>query len=85
MGARCQPVRMSSEGVLSWAELMRRVFARDVLACPRCNGRMRVLAAIEAPSVVEAILGCLGLPARPPPLSPARPLEAPELEFADPA
>ena len=70
---------------LSWAELMRRVFARDVLACPRCNGRMRVLAAIEAPSVVEAILGCLGLPARPPPLSPARPLEAPELEFADPA
>ncbi len=76
-GPRARPRR------LAWAELMRRVFARDVLACPRCNGRMRVLSAIEAPSVVEAILGCLDLPARPPPLSPARPLEAPEPAFTD--
>jgi hypothetical protein len=35
--------RMTS---MTWAELMRRVFAIDVLECPRCHGRMRVLAAV---------------------------------------
>lgn len=28
----------------SWAELLKRVFAIDVLECPRCHGRMRVYA-----------------------------------------
>jgi hypothetical protein len=27
----------------SWSELMRRVFALDVLECPRCFGRMRIV------------------------------------------
>ena len=30
-----------------WAELMRRVYLIDVLECPRCGGRMRILAAIH--------------------------------------
>ena len=47
---------------LSWAELMRRVFAVDVLECPDCGGRLRVLAAIHNPDAVRAILGSLGLP-----------------------
>jgi len=47
-------------------------FALDVLECPRCGGRMRILAAIEDPSVARKILDCLGLPSRPPPLAPAR-------------
>ncbi len=34
---------------LTWAELVRRVFALDVLQCSRCGGRMRVLAAIYPP------------------------------------
>jgi hypothetical protein len=57
---------------LSWAELMQRVFAIDVLRCPRCGGRMRVLAAIHDPQAVRAILECLGLASRPPPTHPAR-------------
>jgi hypothetical protein len=30
----------------AWADLMRRVFDLDVLACPRCGGRMSVIATI---------------------------------------
>ena len=29
-----------------WAELLRRTFGFDVLACPRCHGRMRLLAMV---------------------------------------
>ena len=49
---------------------MARLFAVDVLECPRCGGRMRILAAIEDPSVACKILDCLGL--RQPPVAPAR-------------
>ena len=59
----------------SWPELMRRVFAVDVLRCPRCRaGPMRILAAIHPPTNTRAILEALGLPTRAPPLTPARPL-----------
>jgi len=54
------------------AQLMARIFAVDVLECPRCGSRMRILAAIEDPSVAGKILDCLGLPSRPPPVAPAR-------------
>ncbi len=58
----------------AWADLMRRVFDLDVLACPRCGGRMSVIATIEAGDVMRKILGHLGLPnraAEPPPGPPA--------------
>jgi len=42
----------------SWAELMRRVFEIDVLECPRCRRRMRILAAIVTPGAIRAILDC---------------------------
>ena len=35
----------------AWADLMRRAFKIDVLACPRCGGRMQLIATIEDPSV----------------------------------
>lgn len=43
----------------AWADLMRRAFERDVLACPRCGGRMRLLATIEDPRVIRRILAHL--------------------------
>ena len=61
----CQPRNYS------WAELMSRVFELDVLACPRCGGRMRILAAIDSPDAIQKILTCLGLPTRDPPIAPA--------------
>lgn len=57
----------------SWAELMRRVFAIDVLECDRCGGRMRIVAAIHPPEAIRKILDCLGLPSRAPPIACASP------------
>jgi hypothetical protein len=57
---------------LSWAQLLQRVFLVDVLQSPRCAGRMRVIAAIVDRRIVARILAHLGLPARAPPLGPAR-------------
>jgi len=73
----------------SWPELMQRVFAIDVLECPDCGAAMRILAAIHPPDATQAILDCLGLPSRPPPLTRACPdpdLEVfPEFDDTDPA
>jgi hypothetical protein len=51
---------------------MRRVFAIDVLECPRCGGAMKILAAIHPHETTAAILACLGLPTRAPPTEPSR-------------
>ena len=53
----------------TWAELMRRVWSMDVLQCPRCGRRMRILSAINPPEAIQKILNCLGLPSRPPPIA----------------
>jgi hypothetical protein len=45
----------------TWAALLRRVFGIDVLACPRCGGRLRLIATMEDPAVVGKILAPLGL------------------------
>ncbi len=58
---------------LAWSALLQRVFAVDVLECPRCSGRMRLLAAIHPPEATEAILECLDLPSRAPPTAGALP------------
>jgi hypothetical protein len=55
-----------------WAELMSRVFAIDVLACPRCGGRLRLLATIAHPEAIRRILAHLGLPTTLPQPLPAR-------------
>ena len=58
-------------GALLWADLMRRTFGFDVLACPRCGGRMRLVALIEQARVASCgISAC-------PPRSPSRVLRAP--------
>ena len=56
-----------------WAQLMARVFELDVLACPGCGARMRILAAINTPEAIRKILSCLGFPMRPPPVALAMP------------
>jgi hypothetical protein len=56
----------------AWAELMRRVWEFDVLAC-RCGGRLRIISAIHPPETTRKILECMGLPSRPPPIASARP------------
>ena len=64
-----------------WASLMARTFGFDVLACPRCGGRLRLIALIEEAAVIERILRHLGLPTEIPAPRPAR---APPLRVGTP-
>ena len=57
---------------LSWAQLLKRVFAIDMASCPYCGGPLTIIAAIEDPAVIAKILTHLGLPTRVPPRLPAR-------------
>jgi hypothetical protein len=57
---------------VDWASLLRRSFEVDVLQCPRCQGRLRVLAVITEREPVQRILAHLGVPAEAPPLVRAR-------------
>jgi hypothetical protein len=50
-----------------------RSFGFDVLACPRCGGRLDLIALIEDPSVIRRILSHLGLPTEVPAARRARP------------
>jgi len=62
----------STRARLSWAQLLKRVFAIDITTCPQCGGTLTILAAIKDPAVIVKILGHLGLPSRAPPRTPAR-------------
>ena len=60
----------SGAGRLSWAALMRRVFAVDVLLCSRCGGRRRIVAVYPGGQRLRDLLDRLGLsqpPGLPPP------------------
>ena len=52
--------------------MMRRVFAFEVLVCPRCQGPLRVLAAVLDPDGIGKILRCLGLPTEAPAMGKVR-------------
>jgi len=68
-GARLEAGRRPNA---TWAALMQRGFGFDVLACPRCGGRLRLVALIQAPAVIERILRHLGLPEGAPAPRPSR-------------
>lgn len=55
-----------------WAELLRRTFAVDIETCPRCGGRMRLLAVITDLSSAARFLHHRGEPTEPPTRAPAR-------------
>ena len=70
---------------LSWAQLLARVFLIDVLHCPHCGGRRRIVSFLTDPQVVRRILTHLGMPTEAPVVKPARMLAelGPMLEFGD--
>jgi hypothetical protein len=57
---------------VDWASLLRRSFSVDVLECPKCHGRLRVVAVITEREPVRRILSHLDIPTEAPPLSRAR-------------
>lgn len=64
----------------TWAELLRRVFEIDVLTCPWCGEKRKLIAIITNGTLVRRILAHLGLPTAASTLAPAR--SPPELEWA---
>jgi hypothetical protein len=45
----------------TWARLIQKIYEVDPLACPKCQGHMRILAFIEDEEAIEKILKHLGL------------------------
>jgi len=50
---------------MSWAQRLKRVFAIDIETCQRCGGRLRVIASIEQPALIEPLLDHLRHAAEP--------------------
>ena len=56
----------------AWAELLKRTFDVDVLHCPKCNGRMKLVAMVTNPVSIARYLAKLGELADVPPRAPSR-------------
>ena len=61
---------------MTWMQRLKRVFAIEIQRCGRCGGKLRVIASIEEPGLIERILaglqpaeeeGCAPFAARAPP------------------
>jgi Putative transposase len=62
----------------SWARLLQRVFALDLVHCPLCQrGTLRLIAVITQGEVIRKILRHLKLAVDPPPIAPACARQAP--------
>jgi Putative transposase len=55
-----------------WAELLRRTFALDVLECPKCKGRMKLLAMVTEAKGIRRFLASTGEQLEPPTRAPNR-------------
>lgn len=68
-----QPLTPAQSATRSrWACLIARIYEVLPLICPDCGAEMRILAFLTDPFTVAGILRHVGLPASPPPLTPAR-------------
>jgi len=63
-----------------WHQLLKRVFGWEVLYCPVCRSRRRLISVILDRTVIVRILSHLGFECDPPPIQPAR--APPQSEFA---
>ena len=57
---------------VAWAKLLRRVFEVEVTKCDACGGPMKIIAALTELGAIRKYLDHVGLPARAPPITPAR-------------
>ena len=59
-------------GYRPWAELLARTYAVDVLSCPTCQGRMKLLALVKNPAIIARTLAAAGEATEVPQRSPGR-------------
>ena len=67
-----KPAKRAGSRYRPWAELLQRCFAIDVLACPRCGGRMRLVTLVTEAASVRRFLRGLGESTTAPARAPAR-------------
>jgi hypothetical protein len=72
--------KMPRASRLPWALLLKRVFLTDALTCPKCAGRMKIVAAVTKPEAIRKILEHLGIASEAPRRTAARP--PPQAELA---
>jgi hypothetical protein len=69
------PITNSTESAVkassSWAACVKRIYEVDPLECPKCKGRMRIIAFVQEPNAIKAMMKSLGLPEyrAPPPMN----------------
>ena len=51
----------SQEWRQNWARLIQKVYEADPLLCPKCRGKMRIIAFIEENLIIRKVLKHLGL------------------------
>jgi hypothetical protein len=49
---------------MTWARRLKRVFGIEFEQCARCGGRLKVIACIEEPKLIERLLRCVERRAR---------------------
>ena len=65
----------------TWAQLLKSVFDLDMLICPRCQSKMRLVSSLTKPSSIRTYLTAIGENPDLPQLAPAR--APPQLTFDD--
>ena len=46
---------------MTWAQRLKRIFGIEIEKCDKCGGKVKIIASIEDPDVIEKILKHLGL------------------------
>ena len=68
-----QPISSEAPGKASssWAACVKKIYEVDPLECPRCKGQMRIIAFVQEPNAIKAMMKSLGLSESraPPPLN----------------
>ena len=62
----------ASSSRVDWAVLLQRTFGFEALRCPKCEGKMRIVATVTNPASVERVLTHLGVRTEPLPRARAR-------------
>jgi len=71
--AESEPPKKKGCRYWPWAELMARTFELDVTVCPKCSGRLVLVALVQQPANVTRLLRPLGEPTEAPARAPPRP------------
>jgi uncharacterized protein YbaR (Trm112 family) len=59
-------------GYRGWAELLARTFGVDLLACPKCQGRLKLMAMVTDPASIARYLAAVGEATQVPRRTPSR-------------